>query len=75
MVQKVLGTCEAKNGTETDELPQTGTDGHQRSWQDGVKNPDSGGRKSPSQRGKYLENRGEKGKNCEKGASEAGKQV
>ena len=25
MVQKVFGICEAKNGTETDELLQTGT--------------------------------------------------
>ena len=29
-VQKVLGICEAKNGTETDELLQVGT---QRVWQ------------------------------------------
>ena len=28
-----FGTCEAKKGTETDELLQTGTDGHQRVWQ------------------------------------------
>ena len=33
MVQKVFGTCEAKNGTETDELLQAGADGHQRVWQ------------------------------------------
>ena len=33
MVQKVFGICEAKNGTETCELLQTGTDGHQRVWQ------------------------------------------
>ena len=32
MVQKVFGIREAKNGTETDELLQTGTDGHQRVW-------------------------------------------
>ena len=30
MVQKVFGIREAKNGTEIDELLQTGTDGHQR---------------------------------------------
>ena len=30
MVQKVFGICEAKNGTKTNELLQTGTDGHQR---------------------------------------------
>ena len=33
MVQKVFGIREAKNGTETDELLQTVTDGHQRMWQ------------------------------------------
>ena len=33
MVQKVFGTCEAKNGTETFELLQTGTGGYQRIWQ------------------------------------------
>ena len=30
MVQKVFGICEAKNGTETDELLHTGTNGHRR---------------------------------------------
>ena len=30
MVQKVFGICEAKNGTETDELLQAGTKGHRR---------------------------------------------
>ena len=34
MVQKVFGIYEAKNGTDTDELLQTGKDGHQRIWQD-----------------------------------------
>ena len=33
VVQKVFGICEAKNGTETMKLLQTGTDGHQRIWQ------------------------------------------
>ena len=33
MVQKVFEIREAKNGTETDELLQTGTDGHQRNLQ------------------------------------------
>ena len=33
MVQKVFGVCEAKNGTDTNELLQTGTDGHKRIWQ------------------------------------------
>ena len=32
MVQKVFGMCEAKNGTETDELLQAWTDGHQKAW-------------------------------------------
>ena len=32
MVQKVFGICEAKNGTETDELLQVGTGGHWRAW-------------------------------------------
>ena len=50
MVQKVFGICEAKNGTETDELLQTGTKGHQRIWQNDEKNSNSRGRKSPSQR-------------------------
>ena len=55
MVQKVFGTREAKNGTESDELLQTGTDGHQRVWQSAEKNPNTRGRKkSPSQRGKRI---------------------
>ena len=32
MVQEMLGICEAKNGTETSELLQAGTDGHTRAW-------------------------------------------
>ena len=62
MVQKVFGICEAKNGTKTNELLQTKTNGHQRIWQDGEKNPNSRGRKSPSQRDTELENRWRKDK-------------
>ena len=65
MVQNVFGICEAKNGTTTHELLQTGTEGYQRIWQDDEKNPDSRGMKSPSQRGKELENRVRKEKNYE----------
>ena len=54
METTVFGICEAKNGTVTDELLQTGTDGHQRIWQH-VKHSNSR-RKSPSQGGKELEN-------------------
>ena len=45
MVQKVFGICEAKNGTKTNELLQTRTDGHQRIRQNDEKNPNSRGRK------------------------------
>ena len=31
--RKCSGVCEAKNGSETDELLQAGADGHQRVWQ------------------------------------------
>ena len=44
MVQKVFGTCEAKNGTETNELLQTGTDGHPRVWQNVEENSSLGRR-------------------------------
>ena len=42
MVQKVFGVREAKNGTETDELLQTGTDGIQRIWQNVEENSNAG---------------------------------
>ena len=42
MVQKVFGVREAKNGTETDELLQTGTDGHQRIWHNVEENSNAG---------------------------------
>ena len=45
MVQRVFGIREAKNGTEADELLQTGTDGHQRVWQHVEKDPSLGGKK------------------------------
>ena len=66
MVQKVFGIREAKNGTETSELLQTGTHGHQRIWQNDEKNPNFRGWESPSPRGKELENRGKKEKNQRK---------
>ena len=58
---KVFGIREAKNRTKTNELLQTGTDGHQRIWQNDAKSPNFRGRKSPSQRGKAIvESREEK---------------
>ena len=54
MVQKVFGICEAKTGTETNELLQSGTDGHQRIWQNAEKNSNSRRRKSPNQGGKSI---------------------
>ena len=44
MVPKVFGIREAKNGTETNELLQTGTDGHSRVWQN-VEEDSSPGRR------------------------------
>ena len=32
MVQKMLGLCEAENGTKIDELLQAGASGHKRAW-------------------------------------------
>ena len=49
-------------GTETNELLQTGTDGHQRIWQNAEKKSDSRRRKSPSNGGKKLKNEGRKEK-------------
>ena len=37
----MFGMCEAKNGTETDELLQAGADGHQRVWQNAEENSKS----------------------------------
>ena len=48
MVHKVFGICEAKNGTETNELLLTGTDGHQRIWQNAENNSNSGRRQGPA---------------------------
>ena len=41
VLQKVFGIREAKNGSETDELLQNGTDGHQRIWQHVEENSNS----------------------------------
>ena len=75
MVQKMLGECEAKNGTKANKLLHAGTDGHQKFWEHGEKTPNTRGKESPSQRGKVLENRGRKEQNYEKGVSQAVKQV
>ena len=75
MVQKMLGECEAKNGTKANKLLHAATDGHQRIWQHGEKTPNTRGRVSPSQRGKVLQNRGRKEKNYEKGVSQSVKHV
>ena len=60
MVQKVFGIREAKNGTETDELLQTGTDGHQRMWQHVEENSNSRRQQSPSQGGRKWRIEGQK---------------
>ena len=71
IVQKMLGVCEAKNGTKADELLDAGTDVHQRIWQNGERKLNTRGRESPSKRAKELDNRGRKEKNHEEGVSEA----
>ena len=73
MVQKVFGICEAKNVTETHELLQTGTDGHQRIWQHAEENPNS--IRLPAKEAKKLEDRRTKEKNHKIGVSEASDQV
>ena len=75
MVQKVFGICEAKNGTETDDLLQTGTDGHQRIWQDVEENSNTRGRKSPSQGGKKIGGSKGKRKESREGSIEAREHV
>ena len=55
MVQKVFGIREAKNGTETDELLQTGTDGYQRVWQNVEEDPSLGEWQGSGMGGKKLE--------------------
>ena len=62
-------------GSETDELLQTGTDGHQRMWQNVEDNSNSRRRQSPSQGGKTLEDRRTKEKHHEKGVPETCEQV
>ena len=39
MVQTLFGIREAKNGTETDKLQQTGTDGHKKIQHNDEENP------------------------------------
>ena len=68
--KKVFSICEAKMATETNELLQTGTDGHQRIWQNAEKKSDSRRKKSPSNGGNKLKNEVRKEKNYEKGVSD-----
>ena len=60
VVQKVFWMCEAKNGTETDELLQARAGGHQRVWQN-VK-ADSGPQRMVGSRQRSQENGGLKDK-------------
>ena len=62
MVQKMLGVCEAKNGTKANKLLHAGTDGHSKKLGKMVnKNPNTRGRESPCQkRQKTGESRDEK---------------
>ena len=70
----MFGICEAKNGTETDELLQTGTGGHQRIWQN-AENDSKISKKEESQpRRQRIGELREKEHNYEKGVSEGGKQ-
>ena len=75
MAHKVFGICEAKSGTETDELLQTGTDGHPRAWWNVEEDPSPGRRSGPSEGCKKLEDGRTQEKNYEKRVSEASKQV
>ena len=63
------GYARQRMGPKACELLKTGTNGHQRIWQNDEKNQNSRRMKSPSQRGKELENRGRKEKNYEKEVS------
>ena len=74
-VQKVFGLREAKSGTETHALLQTGTDGHPSVWQNVEEDPSPGRRQAPSKGCKKLEDRRTKDKNNEERVSEASKQV
>ena len=51
MVQEMLGQCEAKGGTEIDELLQAGASRHKRAQQDVETNSDPRRRQVPCQRG------------------------
>ena len=55
MVQEMFWLREAKNGAETDELLQTGTDGHPRVWQNVQEDPSLGRRQDPGNGRKKLE--------------------
>ena len=50
MVQKMLGLCEAENGTPIDELLQAGASGHKRAWKHVEANSGSRGRQCFCQR-------------------------
>ena len=41
LVQKMLGSCEAENGTKIAQLLQARASGHKRTWQDVKTNSDS----------------------------------
>ena len=70
MVQKVCAICEAKTGTETDELLQTRTLGKMLKR---IQALEEG--RVPAKEATNWRIDGEKKKNYEKGVSEAGKQV
>ena len=54
LVQEMLGLCEAKDGTEIDELLQAGAGGHKRAPQDAKTNSGPGRWQGPWQGGKKL---------------------
>ena len=68
-MQEMLGLCDARNGTEFDELLQAGASRHKRVRQDVKTNSAPGRWHGPCQRGKHLENRRRKEKNHEKSVS------
>ena len=49
-----FGICEAKNGTEADELLQAGKDGHTGIWQHAEKNSNSRRRQTSQQRRQQI---------------------
>ena len=72
MVQKVLGKCEAKNGTEANELLQARTDGHHGKMLKRIQVLESGGVPAKEARNWRIE--GQK-KNDKKRVSETSEQV